>query len=51
MTARRPSITDVARRAGVSKATVSAVINDSSPVSDVTRERVRAAIEALNYRR
>lgn len=35
----------------MSKATVSAVINDSSPVSGPTRERVRAAIEALNYRR
>jgi LacI family transcriptional regulator/LacI family repressor for deo operon, udp, cdd, tsx, nupC, and nupG len=35
----------------VSKATVSAVINDSGPVRDSTRDRVRAAIEALNYRR
>jgi DNA-binding LacI/PurR family transcriptional regulator len=35
----------------VSKATVSAVINDSSPVADETRDRVRAAIDALNYRR
>jgi LacI family transcriptional regulator, galactose operon repressor len=35
----------------VSKATVSAVINDSGPVRDSTRERVRAAIDALNYRR
>jgi len=35
----------------VSKATVSAVINDSSPVADETRDRVRAAINALNYRR
>lgn len=35
----------------MSKATVSAVINESGPVSDSTRERVRAAIGALNYRR
>ena len=48
---KRPSITDVARRAGVSKATVSAVINDSGPVRDTTRDRVRAAIDSLNYRR
>ena len=45
------SITDVARRAGVSKATVSAVINDSGPVRDSTRDRVQAAIDALKYRR
>lgn len=50
-TGKRPSITDVARRAGVSKATVSAVINDSGPVAEATRDRVRAAIDALNYRR
>lgn len=35
----------------MSKATVSAVINDSGPVADETRDRVRAAIDALNYRR
>ncbi len=35
----------------MSKATVSAVINDSGPVRDSTRDRVRAAIDALNYRR
>lgn len=51
MTGKRPSITDVARHAGVSKATVSAVINDSGAVRDSTRDRVQAAIESLNYRR
>ena len=51
MTAKRPSITDVARHAGVSKATVSAVINDSGAVRDSTRDRVQAAIESMNYRR
>ena len=35
----------------MSKATVSAVINDSGPVAESTRDRVRAAIDALNYRR
>jgi len=50
MTAKRPTITDVAASAGVSKATVSAVLNDSDTVKDATRDRVLAAIELLNYR-
>jgi DNA-binding LacI/PurR family transcriptional regulator len=44
------TIGDVAGRAGVSKATVSAVINDKGTVRDATRDRVVAAIQALNYR-
>jgi LacI family transcriptional regulator len=50
MRQRRPTISDVARAAGVSKATVSAVLNDSDAVGDDTRERVVASIERLNYR-
>jgi LacI family transcriptional regulator len=50
MTAKRPTISDVASSAGVSKATVSAVLNDSAAVKDATRERVLAAMELLNYR-
>jgi DNA-binding LacI/PurR family transcriptional regulator len=50
MTAKRPTITDVAQRAGVSKATVSAVLNDVGVVKESTRERVLAAVEDLNYR-
>jgi LacI family transcriptional regulator len=46
----RATITDVARQAGVSKATVSAVLNDTGSVKDTTRDRVLAAIERLNYR-
>jgi DNA-binding LacI/PurR family transcriptional regulator len=46
----RSTITDVARAAGVSKATVSAVLNDSSPVSPELRLRVLDAVEALDYR-
>lgn len=46
----RATITDVARAAGASKATVSAVLNDSSPVSPELRLRVMDAVEALNYR-
>jgi LacI family transcriptional regulator len=44
------SIVDVARRAGVSTATVSAVINEKEWVKDGLRERVQAAIEAVGYR-
>ena len=50
MHTKRPTINDVARHAGVSKATVSAVLNDVGSVRGSTRDRVRAAIELLNYR-
>ena len=50
MTGKRPTITDVARQAGVSKATVSAVLNDSQGVKTDTRDRVLSAIDTLNYR-
>jgi len=40
---------DVAREAGVSKSTVSLVINNSNAVKPETRERVLAAIRKLNY--
>ncbi|HET7614917.1 MAG TPA: LacI family DNA-binding transcriptional regulator [Gemmatimonadaceae bacterium] len=50
MTDKRPTISDVARQTGVSKATVSAVLNDSDAVGSDTRDRVLAAIELLNYR-
>jgi LacI family transcriptional regulator/LacI family repressor for deo operon, udp, cdd, tsx, nupC, and nupG len=48
--AKRTTITDVAAHAGVSKATVSAVLNASGAVRGATRERVLAAVEALDYR-
>lgn len=44
-----PTISDVARRAGVSAMTVSRVINGENNVRPTTREAVNAAIEALNY--
>lgn len=47
----RTTIRDVAKRAGVSNATVSNVLNDKEKVSESTRREVIAAIEALNYRR
>jgi LacI family transcriptional regulator, galactose operon repressor len=50
MKTQRATINDVARQAGVSKATVSAVVNDSAAVSGSTRDRVLAAIDVLNYR-
>ena len=48
--AKNPTIADVAERAGVSKATVSAVINDKNTVSEATRRRVYQIINELNYR-
>ena len=48
--ARDPSMTDVARLAGVSHQTVSRVLNDHPNVREQTRMRVRAAIAELGYR-
>src|SRR5439155_6035834 len=48
----RPTITDVARRCGLSKTTVSVILNDSAAslrVPPETRERVRAAAVELGY--
>lgn len=51
MGARRPTSRDVARLAGVSRTTVSLVLNDVPDVkiSPETRERVRAAARELDY--
>lgn len=46
----RPTISDVAEKSGFSKATVSAVINNASTVSDSTRRKVEQVIDELNYR-
>jgi LacI family transcriptional regulator len=46
---RQPTINDVARVAGVSKKTVSRVINRSSILSDRMRKRVEAVIDELGY--
>ncbi len=46
---RRPSVTDVARLAGVSVGTVSNVLNRPDRVAGATRERVLAAIEELGF--
>ena len=46
----RTRIKDIARVAGVSTATVSRALSDSSLVTDATREKVREAASKLNYR-
>jgi LacI family transcriptional regulator len=45
----KPTINDVARLAGVSKKTVSRVINNSPLLNDETRERVASVIRDLGY--
>jgi len=53
MPRRRNSVTmrDVADLAGVSKQTVSVVINDKPGITEETTQRVLAAVEELGYRR
>ncbi|WP_419908489.1 LacI family DNA-binding transcriptional regulator [Hoeflea sp.] len=46
----RTKIKDIARVAGVSTATVSRALSDSSLVTHATREKVREAANKLNYR-
>ncbi len=46
----RATIFDVARHAGVSIKTVSRVVNNEPNVREVTRDKVRASIDALHYR-
>ncbi|WP_193104097.1 LacI family DNA-binding transcriptional regulator [Brachybacterium sp. FME24] len=47
---RRPTIIDVAERAGVSRQTVSRAMNDMTGISAATRARVLGAASELNYR-
>lgn len=44
------TIKEIAERAGVSKATVSRVLNNSKPVSDEVKKRVLEVIEASNFK-
>ena len=50
---RTPSrrLADVARKVGVSEATVSRVLNGKAGVSDSTREAVLTALDVLGYER
>src|ERR1044072_7881311 len=45
----KPTINDIARLSGVSKKTVSRVINRSPLLNDDTRERVEAVIRETGY--
>ncbi|MCP2032614.1 LacI family transcriptional regulator [Okibacterium sp. HSC-33S16] len=47
---RRTTLEDVAKTVGVSKATVSKALNGRDDISPETRERVLAAVAALEYR-
>ena len=51
MSATRPTMRDVAERAGVSLKTVSRVINAEAGVATATAERVSEAIAALGFQR
>lgn len=46
---RRPTIVDVARQAGVSKSTVSLVLQNSALVKEETRQQVRQAMADIGY--
>ena len=46
---RRPTIADVAAHAGVSKGTVSFVLNGRAGVADTTKQRVLASVEELGW--
>lgn len=50
MTTRRPTIRDVAQRAGVSVTTVSHTFTGNGTVAPTTQRRVRAAAQDLGYR-
>jgi LacI family transcriptional regulator len=50
MVARRITIAEVAREAGVSEQTISRVINNKGEISEATRGRVLEVIERLGYR-
>jgi DNA-binding LacI/PurR family transcriptional regulator len=47
---RRPTLEDVAERAGVSRALVSIVMRDVAGASEQTRERVRQVADEIGYR-
>ena len=46
---KRPTINDVARLSGVSKRTVSRVINGATNVGAATREKIQKVIDELGF--
>ncbi|MGD0097903.1 MAG: LacI family DNA-binding transcriptional regulator [Terracidiphilus sp.] len=50
MVKRKPTMSDVARLAGVGTMTVSRVLNGTANVAEETARRVQTAIEQLQYR-
>ena len=46
-----PTLQDIAERCGVSKMTVSLALRDDPRISEATKERVRAAADALGHRK
>jgi DNA-binding LacI/PurR family transcriptional regulator len=46
---KRPTIADVAKRAGVSRSTVSYALSNKRSISNETRQRIQQAIEELGY--
>jgi len=51
MQRKRPTIIDVAKKAGVSKSTAARALSGASNITDDARERVRNAAKALGYER
>ena len=49
MPSETPTLTDVARLAGVSENTVSRVVRNKGSIAEETRRRVISAIEQLGY--
>jgi LacI family transcriptional regulator len=47
--AKKPTIYEIAKKVGVSTATVSRVLNDSPHVSDKTKKRILKAMREMNY--
>jgi len=47
---KRPTIADVAKKAGVSRSTVSYALSNKRPISEETRQRIQDAIDELGYR-
>lgn len=46
---KRTTIQDIAKRAGVTKATVSMVMNNDPRITEATRQKVMKAVQELNY--